>query len=245
MRAMDGVFVSEWFDWKQRKPSRPLRLLNKVLRKLHFPYRIVPPPYSGTHTNIERRINIFHLVSHVLCCGVPGDLVELGCNKGQTSVVIQKIIEHYDPRRILHVYDSFEGLPDTTEGDTGTPFRGGWMKISPEVVLDNFRRYGLRPPRIHAGWFKHTLPTELPDQICFAYLDGDFYESILISLQHVYPRLSSGGVCVVDDYCDPARSEWNLLPGVKRACDDFFANELNRVESLYAGDSAQAYFRKL
>jgi O-methyltransferase len=242
---MDGVFVNEWFDWQQRKPSKPLTLLNKVLGKLHFPYRILPPVYTGTHTNVERRMNIFHLVSQALCYGVPGDLVELGCNKGQTSVVIQKIIEHCGSDRILHVYDSFEGLPETTEGDVGTPFRGGWMKVSSDIVLDNFRRYSLRPPQIHAGWFEHTLPTELPDQICFAYLDGDFYESILISLQHVYPRLSSGAVCVVDDYCDSARSEWNFLPGVKRACDDFFADKPDRIESLYAGNSAQAYFRKL
>jgi O-methyltransferase len=245
LAATDGVFVSEYFDWRQRKPSRPIALINKVLRRVHSPYYILPPIYTGNHTNVERRLNIFHLLSAVLCYGIPGDIVEVGCNAGQTSVLLERIIEHHDPRRTLHLYDSFEGLPEASKEDTNTPYREGWMKVSPDTVLENFRRFGLRAPQIHPGWFDATLPKQLPNKISFAYLDGDFYSSILVSLEHVYPRLVHGAVCVVDDYCDPARCEWNLLPGVKMACDEFFSHRAERVESLYAGDTAQGYFRKL
>jgi O-methyltransferase len=52
---------------------------------------------------------------------------------------------------------------------------------------------------------------DLPDKIAFAFLDGDFYESIRDSLRLVGPRMSEGGVIVVHDYTNPA------LPGVRKA----------------------------
>jgi O-methyltransferase len=66
-----------------------------------------------------------------------------------------------------------------------------------------------------------------------------------VSLQHTYPRLPPGAVCVIDDYCDPSFSDWNFLPGVKKACDEFFADKPEKVAPLYAGFAAQGYFRKL
>jgi O-methyltransferase len=65
-------------------------------------------------------------------------------------------------------------------------------------------------------FLRETLPSGLPDQICFAHLDGDLYASILTSLMYVYPRLSKGAICLIDDYVDPAiHMGWNQLPGVK------------------------------
>ncbi len=192
-------------------------------------------------------MNIYHLVSQVLVGGVPGDLVEVGCNEGQSCVLIQKVIDFYDPKRRLHAYDSFKGLPPPQAKDSDKPFlNAGGLRATPEKLLENFRNVGLRPPNIHVGWFQDTLPTQLPDRICFAHLDGDFYESILISIQHVYPRLSKGGVCLIDDYCDPAVNKgWNKLPGVKKACDEYLADKQERVYDLYAGGYSHGYFRKL
>lgn len=243
--ALDGTIVSEFFDWRQRQPGRLVALLNKVANKLRLPYRILRPTFTGNHTNVERRVNIFHLLTSVLWQGIPGDVVELGCNKGHTSVLLQRILQHYDPSRTLHLYDSFEGLPQPGQEDGATPYEGGTMKVAPAVIRESFERYHLPLPTIHPGWFDVTLASELPGRIAFAYLDGDFFSSIRVSLQEVYPRLSAGAICVVDDYCDPARCDWNFLPGVKRACDEFFADKPERVVSLHAGYAAQGYFRKL
>jgi O-methyltransferase len=84
-------------------------------------------------------------------------------------------------------------------------------------------------------------------------LDGDLYDSIKVSLEYVYPRLSPGAVCLVDDYCDfdVFREAVDLCPGVKRACDEFLANKPEKVAVMYGGyDSAlgygsHGYFRKL
>lgn len=101
-------------------------------------------------------------------------------------------------------------------------------------------------PKIHEGWFADILPTQLPDKISFAHLDGDFYSSILESLIYVYPRLSKGAVVVIDDYCDPKQLDANnILPGVKKACDEFFKDKKEKVSVLVAGCEAHGYFRKL
>jgi O-methyltransferase len=61
-------------------------------------------------------MNMFRLVDQVLAYGVDGDLVELGCNSVKSSVLISKIMRHYNYEKKLYVYDSFEGLPPLERG---------------------------------------------------------------------------------------------------------------------------------
>lgn len=244
---MDNFFITQWFNWKPPKVSRRVEQINRVLGKLGCWTSLQPPRKINDMTNVEQRMNLYHLVSQVLAYGVPGDLVELGCNEGKSSAMIQKIIDQYDPARRLHVYDSFEGLPALEARDGDTPYYQGQLKTNRETLTENFQKYGLRLPEIHKGWFEETLPTGLPERISFAYLDGDLYESIKVSLLHVYPRLSSGAICLIDDYADPSiyPEAWNLLPGVKQACDEFFADKPERISFIYSAEMSHGYFRKI
>jgi O-methyltransferase len=99
---------------------------------------------------------------------------------------------------------------------------------------------------IYKGWFQDTLPSGLHDLISFAYLDGDLYDSILMSLQYVYPKLAPGAVCLIDDYCDPQINPkgWNRLPGVKKACDEYLIDRPEKIEFIYSGTNSHAFFRK-
>lgn len=241
---MDNYFITRYFDWPAREPGKKAGRINRVLRRLGL--RLVPLAGTGVMTNVEQRMNMFHLVDQVLAYGVPGDLVELGCHAGQSAVLIQTVMERYEPARELHLYDSFEGLPETTDKDGQPPVAVGQLKATSRAVYRNFERYGLRRPVVHEGWFDDTLPDGLPEQIAFAHLDGDFYESMRVSLEHVYPRLSPGAVCLVDDYSDPAVSDvYDQFPGVKTACDEFLADKPEAVSVLYAGGYAHGFFRKL
>jgi O-methyltransferase len=244
---MDNAFIAELFDdWRLAKPSRRVQAVNRLLERAGFWCRLKPEFPSGGMTNIEQRMNLFHLVSQVLAYGVPGALVDVGCHAGESSVLMQVVIDHFEPSRQLHVYDSFEGLPPTHEKDGDTRFGAGQLRTTLERLRANFDSRGLRIPVIHKGWFKDTLPEQLPAEICFANLDGDLYESILVSFEHVYPRLSRGAICLIDDYCDPrVINSWNGLPGVKRACDEFLADKPERVSVLYSGEFSSGYFRKI
>jgi len=244
---MHNIFITEFFDWNlPPTPSRKVQWINKVLSKLGFWSQILPPRFSGWMTNVEQRMNMFHLASQVLVYEVPGDFVELGCHTGKSAVVFQQIINHYDPTRRLHVYDSFQGLAEIKIEDGDTNFYEGQMAVEQDQVVRNFAEADLAPPIIHPGWFADTLPNELPERIAFAHLDGDLYDSMLVSLENVYPRLTKGAVCLIDDYADPEVYDgWNELPGVKRASDEYLRDKPEMVSVLYAGDYAHGYFHKL
>ncbi len=104
-----------------------------------------------------------------------------------------------------------------------------------ETLKENFRRVEATIPEIHKGWIQDTVPAELPVQYC---------------LEHVYPRLSEGGICVLQSYCDPAirgNLEPYHRPAVKAAADEFFRDKPEEMYVLYAGDfliHAHGYFRK-
>jgi O-methyltransferase len=176
---------------------------------------------------------------------VPGDVVELGCYEGTTAIVMQKTLEQQRSSRTLHVYDSFAGLPAKSAEDGETRFQPGDCQTTKERLIRNFQRSGVRLPVIVEGWFADTLPGQLPPRICFAHVDCDFYASVRQSLEAVYPRLAPGGIVVVDDYTDPAILPVNdILPGVKRACDEFLRDKEEEMHVLLAGSGSHGYFRK-
>jgi len=159
--------------------------------------------------------------------GVPGTVVELGCHRGAMSVWIRSVLDLLgDTEREIHVYDSFQGLPAPDECDSDHVGEGDLLSSGADV-LKTHDRWAKRPPIIHPGWFEDTLPDELPDLIAFGYLDGDFYSSIMTSLKHCTPRLSARGIFIIDDYADVVANPavWNGLPGVKKACDDYFGED--------------------
>ncbi|MFF4863500.1 TylF/MycF/NovP-related O-methyltransferase [Streptomyces sp. NPDC001231] len=155
---------------------------------------------------------------------VPGAVAELGCYQGAMALWMRAVLDATgQQQRPIHVYDSFEGLPQRGEKDPKL-FEPGFLRAEPEQVLALHDRWGRTPPVIHRGWFADTLPEQLPDQIAFAYLDGDYYDSIRTCLAGCVPRMAPGGALVVDDYADLQANPkaWNGLPGVKAACEDHF-----------------------
>ena len=173
------------------------------------------------------------------CLGVKGDFVEFGCYKGDTSLLLAELLvennvkksvdklgksggkvveKSYDwgLRKKLWIYDSFEGLPDKSDADEsvlGVDFKRGELIVTKREVKERFLRAGLPVPVIKKAWFADLKEGDLPERIAFAFLDGDFYESIRDSLRLVTPRMNNDGVIVVHDYSNPA------LPGVKKAVD--------------------------
>jgi O-methyltransferase len=195
--------------------------------------------------NIEQSVDIYFLLSQIILLKIPGDVVELGCYDGITSIIMQKTLDQFNSAKCIHVYDSFEGLPKQVKEDKGSIFIQGDMRVNKYKLIKNYIKYHTKLPEIHKGWFRDTLPQGLPNKICFAHLDGDFYTSILESLTYVYPKLAKGAIVVIDDYCDPKiHNVNNILPGVKKACDDFFRDKPEKMYVLIAGCESHGYFRK-
>ncbi len=165
----------------------------------------------------ERELNIIlRELEHVISQAVTGDVVEFGCYVGTTSVPMAQRLRSTDKR--LFVYDSFEGLPEKTaedESPAGLQFQAGELLATKAQFIKNFKQAGLSLPVITKGWFADVSPERVPKHICFAYLDGDYYHSILDPLKLIWNRLSSGAIIVVDDYANEA------LPGAAKAVDEW------------------------
>jgi O-methyltransferase len=179
------------------------------------------PPISAMMTKTQIYGVIYHL-NNVLKNNIEGDIVELGCNVGTTSIYIQKWLDMYKSSKIFHVYDSWQGLPKKLEHDISLEnmqFREGSCRISKKSFIYQFKTRKLVLPEIHSGWFKDIPDNEYPDKISFAFLDGDFYSSIMDSLNKIYHKMTKGGVIIIDD-CG-----WNVLPGCKKAVEDFLQDK--------------------
>ena len=165
---------------------------------------------------------VWHTLEATLQANIAGDVVEFGCYAGTTSVFIRRLLNQQGSDKVFHVYDSFDGLPEKSVQDAnaaGVDFAAGKLYVSKADFVKVFRQAGLQPPIIHKGWFSQLAAGEVPDQIAFAFLDGDFYRSIIDSLRLVWPRLTPGGTILVDDY------QRETLPGVERALRDFFQDK--------------------
>lgn len=150
--------------------------------------------------------------------GVEGDIVELGCYLGTSSLFIRRVLDKTGSAKVFHVYDSFEGLPEKDAKDhsaAGDQFVAGELLATKKQLIEQFKKAHLTPPIIHKGWFESLTTPDIPDQIAFAFLDGDYYSSIRTSLKLIESHMSPGGIIVVDDYRNEA------LPGAAKALDEW------------------------
>jgi O-methyltransferase len=265
---MDNTFILALQRGSEKNATWPMRLAAPVLRLFnghnrHFvlkfrrddlnryfgiKYSHLDPNENllqGGMISLEQAVNIYHLLTQAVLMDVPGDVVELGCYEGTTAIVMQKTLDQHRSSKTLHVYDSFAGLPARSPEDGDTRFQPGDCQTTKQRLIQNFQRSGVKLPVVHEGWFTDTLPDGLPPRICFAHVDCDFYSSVRQSLEAVYPRLAPGGIVVVDDYTDPAVLAVNdILPGVKRACDEYLRDKEEEMHVLLAGSGSHGYFRK-
>ena len=89
------------------------------------------------------------------------------------------------------------------------------MRASLETVRQRLSRLRYPDDRLHfvQGMVEQTIPAVVPDQIPLLRLDTDFYSSTKHELEHLYPRLSAGGVLIIDDY--------GAMPGSRIATDEY------------------------
>jgi len=172
----------------------------------------------------------------VLKGNVPGCFVECGVWKGGSSAIMALAIKNAGQERHLHLFDSFEGLPNPTEkdGEQAAIYSGGRNQGTLATVnqccagLDEVRDLILDKIKVpkelahfHVGWFQNTIPVDAGQlgPIALLRLDGDWYDSTKICLEHLYPHLSPGGIIILDDYhywegCRKATDEYRQQHGI-------------------------------
>ena len=179
------------------------------------------PHTAHTMVGMKRLDNLQQCVETVLAEDIPGDLIETGVWRGGCTVLMRAILKaHGDTTRTVWVADSFEGLPPPDAGrfpaDRGDAHHAvEYLRVPEDEVRATFRRYGLLDGQVRflRGWFRDPLPTAPIERLAVLRLDGDMYESTIQALEALYPKLSSGGFAIVDDY--------GAIPACRAATDDY------------------------
>lgn len=196
-------------------------------------------------TSPERLYSVIQSVRYVVAAGVPGDFVECGVWRGGSTMAAALTLLSLGRRDMkLHLFDTFEGMTAPTDRDidyTGvraaerfarrrTRESSKWCYASLEDVRANLAGTGYEMSKVDfvKGRVEDTIPEAAPRQISILRLDTDWYESTRHELEHLYPRLSPGGVLIIDDY-----GHWQ---GSRQATDEYFAKQnsnllLSRIDS--------------
>ncbi len=162
----------------------------------------------------------------------PGVFIEAGCALGGSAIVLAKA-KH--AQRPLFIYDVFGMIPPPNEEDGedvhqryeriksgqaagigGDPYYGYETGLI-DKVRGSFAAFGV-PVETNAvelveGLFQDTITGD--ERVALAHIDGDWFESVRTCLERIGPRLSPGGVMVIDDYF-----HWS---GCRTAVDQFLA----------------------
>jgi O-methyltransferase len=186
------------------------------------------PAEAETMIGMQRLTSLQRCVETVLADDIPGDLIECGVWRGGACILMRAVLAAYgDEARCVWLADSFQGVPRPDpakyKADKGvrTKSVAGILAVPETEVRANFQRYGLLDDQVRflAGWFKDTLHDAPIDRIAVLRLDGDLYESTIQALDALYPRLSPGGFCIIDDYhavkpCRQAVTDYRAKHGV-------------------------------
>ncbi len=213
----------------------------------------VPPDIDPEDIAVFRSVEPFTMTSpervHALCASVrhvvkhdiPGSIVECGVWRGGSMMAAALTLARYRVLRTLYLFDTFEGMPPPTEHDvenhSGRPASDVLdrsdknslfvAKASLDDVKRNLSLTGYPSDRLvfTPGKVEDTIPLAAPETIAILRLDTDWYESTKHELIHLWPRLVTGGILIIDDY-----GYWS---GARKAVDEYFADMpvfLNRID---------------
>lgn len=136
-----------------------------------------------------------------------GDLAELGVCNGGTAFAMHQAAPH----RVMHLFDTFTGLPPTSAAD-GTYLREGMFGVVEGTLMQLVKL----PVEIYQGVFPYTVPREGMPPILVAHVDFDLYEPTVAALDVLWPVLVPGGAIIFDDLSNA------MTPGIRRALDEAY-----------------------
>jgi len=189
---------------------------------------------GATQLSYERLVTLYQQVAYLERNQLPGALVECGVWRGGAAAMMALAnLAEGSERRMLHLFDSFQGMPEPDlahDGEEVLRWAGrlgdgslastGVNVASPEdvtsLIIDRIG-YPESSVAIHTGWFQNTLPVARPQigPIALLRVDGDWYESTLVVLEYLFDLVIPRGIVVIDDY--------GAFEGCRRATDEFLA----------------------
>lgn len=195
------------------------------------------PLYVGVG-NLSRFMAIADMLRASL--DVPGHVAEFGSWRGANLMLMTKLLRIYDPHgsKQVHCFESFAGLETFSAQDGGAgeseggTYRGNYAELQAMINLSELDDDIV----IHKGDILQTLPDTLKNEglsFSFVYCDTDLYAPSRMILDSLHPRLSKGGMIVMD--------EWNYdkWPGEAVAVREFMESHSDSYEMLHVRNARQ------
>jgi O-methyltransferase len=177
---------------------------------------------SGNWKNFERRWNLGQMLR--LLRSTVGDLAECGVFEGASAYQLCQFARAHG--RKVHLFDSFQGLSAPREND-GTYWTEGGLSASEEKVRANLKEFDCF--ETFPGWIPEAFPKVADRTYAFLHIDVDLEQPTFDSLAFFYPRISAGGVILLDDH------GYDTCPGARKAALDFMADKPEPVLDLSTG----------
>ena len=167
---------------------------------------------------------------------VPGDFAEFGVYRGGCARMILSTAD-LDTARRFHLFDTFAGIPESnlSESERGAEFAGKLSDTSADYVSQLLAPW-LPIPRLWPGDVFDTIPSADTGALAFVHLDLNAAAPTGHVLEHVYERVTAGGIVVFDDY------GWQHYREQRAAIDAFLRD---RPEVLVTLPTGQAFLTKL
>lgn len=184
--------------------------------------RIIERVTPRTMAGMEKLFGLILATRYLAQNSVPGDFVECGVWRGGSmQAAALALLEEGDTRRELHLFDTYEDVSEPTEKDRPT--------AGLEDVQEGMAELDYPQDRIHLhrGKIEETIPDKAPETIALLRLGTDRYEPTRHELEHLYQRLSPGGVLILDDY-----GHWE---GARLAAQEFMKEHGSRLALLPLG----------
>ena len=187
--------------------------------------------YKKIETNFGKAdpvpaFTVFKTLKYIIDNKVEGDLVECGVYKGRMIAAMIETLNFYGIEdKKIYLYDTFEGMTPNTKTDKhifenenkDIKLNEGDNFCDINEVKKNLKNFEYDEEKIVfvKGDVMKTLKGDnVPSNISLLRLDTDFYDSSLVELEQLYPKVSLSGFVIYDDY-----GHWI---GQKKATDEYF-----------------------
>jgi hypothetical protein len=222
--------------------DRPLATWPPILGLVHdirLPRRTPPQGPTGA-ANINILLEMIDRTAPI-----PGDLAECGVFRGASLVPMAVHLQKVAPDKHLFGFDSFAGYDQSILRDIamgGPPEAnkrvGGFGDTSCGLVLAKLQRFRVSNVTLIPGYFRHSLPQCADRRFSFVHLDIGIYDNYKDCLEFFYPRLSPGGILLLNDYGKP---NW---PGCTQAVDGFLRATSEKLATIESGAYRKFYICK-
>ena len=155
---------------------------------------------------------------------VDGDIMEFGSYQGHSGLIMAEYVKRMGLNKQIYLCDTFKGFPLEPLGIDefwNNTHHGDYSGV--DALFEPYDFVNLVK-----GDFTKTAPKLACDKLCLAMIDCDSYRGTKFAANHVWPKLSKGGIMICEDYGH------HVLLGARVAMDEFYEKHSDEMFTFFS-----------